>query len=253
MNHKNIAILILAGGGKSYEPLVNAVRESWLSEGRKLGITVYFYRGDGEKDMIEDDYIHVKADDSLENCYLKFIAASKFLCEINPEIKVIFRTNISSFIDIERFSNYIAVNHLDEHTLFGVKGRAFLLAEKMHKWRWISYILRRARIGTSFTFYSGAGFFIGKHVLGQLLDSPGNYMIDDVEIGYQNPYHSGSDTELNRIYITDKFVKMSKLEYDTFLKQGLFHYKFKTSDRLRDAECIREFSNERFRFEFLTR
>ena len=253
MNHSKVAILILAGGGRRYEPLINAVRESWVLEAQRLGINVFFYRGGSQKDEIVEDYIHVNVDDSLEHCYLKFIAAAKFLCKVNPDIQVIFRTNISSYIDIESFASYLAVNDLHENSLFGFQGTALVWAEKLHRWKWISYALRIARIGPRFTFYSGAGFFIGKNVLYQLLDSPGTYMIDDVEIGYQNPPHSGSNTPFPRIYITDKFVKISKTEYNAFLKQGLFHYKFKTSDRLMDAACIIKFGDKNSRVEFLTK
>jgi hypothetical protein len=252
MNYSKVAILILAGGGRRYEPLVKAVRESWIVEAQKLGVTVYFYRGGSQKDMIVDDYLHVNVDDSLEHCYLKFIAAAKFLCKINPDVQVIFRTNISSYIDMENFASYLAVNHLHENTLFGYQGTAHIWAERLHRWKYISYALRIAKIGPSFNYYSGAGFFIGKNVLYQLSDSPGNYMIDDVEIGYQNPLHSSSDTPFTRIYITDNFVKMSKMDYDSLLKQGLFHYKFKTSDRLMDAKCIMKFGDENSRVEFLT-
>ena len=88
-----------------------------------------------------------------------------------------------------------------------------------------------------------------KNYFENISNLPFNY----VEIGYQNPPHSGSNTPFPRIYITDKFVKISKTEYNAFLKQGLFHYKFKTSDRLMDAACIIKFGDKNSRVEFLTK
>ena len=252
MKQNNTAILILAGGGNKYSSFIDAVRSSWVADAVNSGIPTFFYCGGAENDHIEGDFIRVKASDSLEHCYLKFLAAVRVLREAYPNVELIFRTNISSYIDMDTFSSFLRTLIHCPDIMCGVQGSAYLFAEKLHRYKFLSYVIRRMRIGPKFNFYSGAGFFIGTNVLDQLKTTPGNYMIDDVEIGYQNLSHIKCSRPLLRVYVTDSFDKMTKKEFDSLVENGLFHYKFKTTNRSFDADCIKLFGQHNVRLNRLT-
>jgi hypothetical protein len=112
MNNSEVAILILAGDTNKYQVFINLIMNTWYQDAIKLGYKVYFYSGGHEKNYIYNNIeIRVSEDDKISNCYKKFIAAKNVLKNVHPDIKLIFRTNVTSYIDIDNFNKYLEKNN----------------------------------------------------------------------------------------------------------------------------------------------
>lgn len=255
MNNSQIGILILSTNAKSYQVFINAIRKSWYINAIDSGFKVFFYSGGHAVDGIYNtDEIWVTEDDSIPNCYRKFIAAKNVLTRNFPEVELIYRTNLSSYIDIDNFSKYIDKASFTKKSFHGVRGKANKYSEIHHRNKLLHLILKYFRIGATINFFSGAGFFIGIELCDSLSYTDSiKYLIDDVEIGSQIKDYTKHEINYERIYITDTYTKMNIYSYQELVEQHLlFHYKFKTNDRGHDAFLLQQFSDFEFRKAFLT-
>lgn len=255
MNNSNVCILILSTQAESYSCFITAIKNSWYKAAIDKGFNVYFYSGGHlENCVYSHNEIRVTEDDSLESCYLKFVSAKNVLLSKFPEIKLIYRTNLSSYIDIDNFSKYISDCSFNVNSYHGFLGRSNLLSHIFNKKKFLKLIVEYFRIGPKINFFSGAGFFIGIDLCNTLsFDHSEKYLIDDVEIGRQILNFKTHSVKYERIYITDSYSKITKNELDILVNDyKLFHYKFKTSIRTNDAENIAKFSDIEFRNNFLT-
>lgn len=255
MENSKIAILILSTNAKSYQVFIDAIKESWYLDARNMGYKIFFYSGGHSEDIIcGADQICVTEDDSISNCYRKFVAAKDVLLSNFPEIELIYRTNLSSYIDIDNFSKYVKKASFTMSSYHGFKGKANKYLELYNQKSLAYRLIDLFKIGPRIYFFSGAGFFIGKDLFNSLsfIDEK-KYLIDDVEIGFQITEYTKHQLSCERVYITDVFTKMKLDVFDTLVKnEMLFHYKFKTQDRDQDAFLLKNFSDYEFRKAFLT-
>ena len=255
MNNSNICILILSTKAESYRGFITAVENSWYKEAVNKGFKVFFYSGGYSENCIYSrNEIRVTEGDSIENCYRKFISSKNVLLSKYPDIKLIYRTNLSSYIDIPNFSKYIEKCSFSIDSYHGVSGKANLLSETFFKNKFLHLVFKYLRIGSKINFFSGAGFFIGIELCNALsYHDSRKYLIDDVEIGRQILSYKKHDVIYERVYITDSYVKLTKQKLNDLVNNSLlFHYKFKTSNRNDDAENVAKFSDIEFRDNFLT-
>ena len=256
MNNSEVAILILAGDSNKYQVFINLIKNTWYQDAIKSGYKVYFYSGGHERNYIYNNIeIRVYEDDKISNCYKKFIAAKNVLKNIHPDIKLIFRTNVTSYIDIDNFNKYLIKGNFSEKSIHGIKGKVYKYSEFFYGNKFLHLLFKFTRIGPKIHFYSGAGLFIGMDLCNSLsyIESK-KYMIDDVEIGYQIKNFVTHDLKYERIYITDSFQKIEKEDYLNMINQGiLFHYKFKTNDRSHDSYLMKKFEDPQFRLTYLTK
>lgn len=254
-NNSEVAIMILAGDPVGYKQFIELIKSGWYQKAIDHGFKVFFYSGGHENDYIFDSCeIRVKEDDAIHNCYRKFISAKNVLKKYHPEIKLIFRTNVSSFIDVDNFDKYIRKLSFSRRSLHGIKGSTYLYSEKFYKNKYLHLLLKYLRLGPKINFYSGAGLFIGIQLCDELsFHDDINYLIDDVEIGYQLTRFVTHDIKYERVYITEDFKKIDSNIFFNMVNDGLlFHYKFKTSDRSQDAFLLGKFSDPQFRIAYLT-
>lgn len=255
MDNSNVCILVLSTKVKSYSGFISAIENSWCKEAIKNRFKVFFYSGSHSEDCIYSyNEIRVVEDDSIENCYRKFVSAKNVLLSNYPEIKLIYRTNLSSYIDIDNFSKYINKCSFDVDSYHGLQSSANLWSEFFFGNRYLHLLFKYSFLGPQINFFSGAGFFIGAELCNNLsFDEHKKYLIDDVEIGRQILNFRGHDVKYERILITDSYNKITKNELKSLINDShLFHYKFKTSNRKNDMENISKFSNIEFRDDFLT-
>lgn len=255
MNNSEVAILILAGDAKKYQMFIDIITNNWYQKAIKSGFKVFFYSGGHEKNYIHNNIeIRVSEDDEISNCYKKFIAAKNILKQNYPEVKLIYRTNVTSYIDIDNFNKYLIKANFTKNSIHGIKGNVYKYSELFYGNKILHLIFKYLRIGPKIEFYSGAGLFIGMDLCDNLsYNKSKKYMIDDVEIGYQIKHFVVHDLKYERVYITDTFKKIQKDEYFKMLNQEfLFHYKFKTSDRSNDSNLLQKFDDPQFRISYLT-
>ncbi|RTY91099.1 hypothetical protein EKM01_08655 [Flavobacterium sp. RSP46] len=255
MNNSNVCILILSTKAESYRCFITAIENSWYKDAIDRGFKVFFYSGGHlENCLYSHNEIRVAEDDSIENCYRKFVSAKNILLSEYPDIKLIYRTNLSSYIDIPVLIKYIQKCSFDKDSYHGYLGKANLLSQIFSQNKFLYSFFKYFFFGPKVLFFSGAGFFIGINLCNGLsLDDSKKYLIDDVEIGRQILKFRRHDSEYERIYITDSFSKITKNELDSLVADSLlFHYKFKTSNRYDDAEYISKFSDLKYRYNFLT-
>jgi hypothetical protein len=255
MNNSNICILILSTQAESYRGFITAIEKSWYQDAIDNGFQVFFYSGGHSENCIySNNQIRVTEDDSIENCYRKFISAKNVLVNNYPDIKLIYRTNLSSYIDIANFSKYVNKCSFDIDSYHGFPWTANLLSEMFYKNKILHLVFKYLNFGSKIDFFSGAGFFIGIELCNILsFNDSKKYLIDDVEIGRQILKFRRHNVKYERIYITDSYVKMSKQKFNNLMNESLvFHYKFKTSNRIEEAENISKFSDIEFRNNFLT-
>lgn len=254
MENSNICILILSTNAVNYSGFITAIENSWYKEAISKGFKVYFYSGSYSEDCIySHNEIRVIEDDSIDNCYRKFVSAKNVLLNNFPEIKLIYRTNLSSYIDINNFSRYVSKCNFSVDSYHGVKGRANLWSEIFFKNRFLHLLFKYISFGPKIDFFSGAGFFIGTELCKILsYENSKRYLIDDVEIGRQILIFRAHDVKYERIYITELYSKITKVEFHTLVNDSmLFHYKFKTANRKIDIDNISKFSDVVYRNNFL--
>lgn len=255
MNNSNICILILSTKAESYRGFITAIENTWYQDAIDSGFKVFFYSGGHSEDCVYNhNEIRVTEGDSIENCYRKFVSAKNVLLSDYPEIKLIYRTNLSSYIDIANFSKYVNKCSFGIDSYHGIQGRANLWSEIFFKNRYLHLLFKYFFFCPKINFFSGAGFFIGSDLCNILsFDDSKKYLIDDVEIGRQILNFRAHDVKYERVYITDLYSKITKNELDSLVNDSmLFHYKFKTSNRNDDMENISKFSDIEFRNNFLT-
>lgn len=256
IKNSEVAILIMAGNPTKYKDFIDIIKDGWYKEAINLGFKVFFYSGSHNNDCIHDSCeIHVKEDDALDNCYRKFIAAKDVLKSNFPEIKLIFRTTVSSYIDIENFVKYMNKVNFTKRSIHGVKGVANKYSEFFFKNKLLHVLFKIIQLGPKINFYSGGGFFIGMELCDELSFDPNkHYLIDDVEIGLQIKDFVVHNFSCERIYITDNFAGITKTDLLNLLNSSLlFHYKFKTKNRSHDAYLLKKFSDAHFRMSYLTK
>ncbi len=257
MDINNLCILILSTNSPKYQPFINAIENGWYKEAVRNNIRVYFYSGGHNENVISSDReIRVIEDDSIKNSYKKFFSAQKLVRDNFPDVKLFYRTNLSSYIDIKEFINYISRGDFTSQTYHGFAAKANLISELYYGNKLLHLFFKRIDMGPTIDFYSGSGFFIGVDLCNQLkYSSLSNYLIDDVEIGRQLmkiPYRKSSIV-YPRLLITDSFNKISVDDINqSICNFNLFHYKFKHKNRLLDIEYMEKFGRLDFRLKLLS-
>jgi hypothetical protein len=257
MEVSRICVLILSTQVKSYGEFIKAVENGWYKDFISKGIKVFFYSGGhGVSNLLDGKEIQLNTDDSILNSYRKFYSAQKFILEKYSDVDLIFRTNLSSYIDVNKFVDFCNSCELTSRTYHGYRGSANVLSEVFYGNKYLHFLFKKLNLGKKVDFFSGAGFFIGVDLCKELNCVNGiNYLVDDVEIGRQlSKIHCDFvDIAYQRILITDDFEKMRLEDFEKMDRQDLlFHYKFKTANRSIDVGHISNFHNIEYRKSVLT-
>lgn len=245
-----IAILVLSTRDKKYDSFKEAVNNSWMREMQKKGIICYFYEGDYVVQSVVGNTMQLRSKDKLINTGSKLIEALHMLINRYPDVELVYRTNLSSYIDPINFLKYINRKKLGADSYSGVVGKTTRLREKYYG-KWLMYNLCRfLRIGRVINFASGSGFFIGINNIKKILAAEADTnLIDDVMVGdVMNIRLNPDEAPLRFDILENNKHKVGKAKYFEMLNSdNLFHYRFKTNDRNVDSKLLENFCDEDFR------
>ncbi len=249
---QKIAVLILSTQENSYAGFIDAIKFGWAADFRALNIPCYFYEGGHENQSIDGDLIKVNERDEIKFSAKKFKAAVKLLLSAHPDTSIVYRTNLSSYIDVEPFLKFIEAYSLDEYSYAGVPWKTSYIKEIWCGNRWWQKFFTLFPIGKKVVFASGAGFFLGRKHLDRIADDRDNFsmrMVDDVMVAVKiNRSPDLKCTPHRIVYQSDGSHILDSMVYDELVRNNfLFHYRFKTNNRELDAELIRRFSDPSYR------
>lgn len=252
-----IAVIILSTQSLQYDKFKNAIACTWMRRMQEYGIKCYFYSGNhAETGIFRNTEIKVTTSDVLWHTSEKLIAALDLLIEKHPELKLVYRTNLSSYIDVDNFLTYIREKGLDVRTYTGVVGETTYIREYLYRNRYLHKLFTILPIGEKIRFASGAGFFIGVNHVQRLLSLPFRHsrLIDDVMVAKTLEIKPDETISPLRFDISGTGShKVSAMAYENMTRAGLlFHYRFKTHDRSKDAEILKAFDDREFRYDFCT-
>ena len=262
---RKYAILILSCL-KGYEDFKSAQRH-WIQAAHEAGVECYFVEGFGRatdpklwRDIsccLEKEngynFIRLDVDDSLKGTFLKTLSALRFLYE-EKKVDVVYRTNLSSYIDVQKFFSFVSSNKIDEEFVGGVLGETRFLRE--YCYLRLPKILNLAVqkidfLSTRMKFVSGSGFFLGSVAFSRLyrLEHMSNF-IDDVGLShYLQKAGVQQFSSIPRYWIGRGPEHNYQIDFQKFLELDGFHYRFKSKDRENDAYLMSHFHHPDFRME----
>jgi len=205
-----ILVLILAS---DTAPEYSEFQKSWaMYMNRTPGVDCYFYKGDPtlEQDaVLKGNTLHIKIEESWLNVYEKTMRAFRFFEPTLSTYDFVFRTNLSSYLDIPAYIAFCATLPRTE-CCAAVVGRS----------------------GT-ISFPSGSGYTITPDLIRRLLaENPPRIVEDDVTVGLALQTWGIQIRPVNRA------------DYDGTTWAGLdgspiFHYRVKSENRRHDTDILR--------------
>jgi hypothetical protein len=247
-----ICILILSTNNESYNCFKYAIRSTWLDDFKNNSIDCFFYEGGSDKNKIIGDTIYLSVKDELKYTFYKFYICLKYLKSINKDYDLFFRANLSCYIDVFNFFEFINNFNIDSNSYYGKIGVTYLMSELTLKYKLLRKFKKNFNVGKKIKFYSGAGFFIGCNKVEYILKY-GHYfkndlIIDDVLIGlilFSNSISTLKDNIFKVVDVKiDSGFKLSENElFDLITNNFLFFYRFKNYNRIKDCEYLLKFGN----------
>jgi hypothetical protein len=256
IKYNNIVILVLSTIDPNYVNFKEAIQTTWMQEFRRLGIKCFFYEGANDTNAIQGETIKLKAPDELKGVSEKFTTALKFIFQEYPDTKLVYRTNLSSYIDVYNFIKFLHSFEINENTYAGILGKTNMLKEYLYKYKVFKYLLRYIPFGKKLYFASGSGFFLGSTHCQTIISSQVNLnLVDDVMIAKTIKLAPSDIVSPKRIDVNKKTKEyFTEAIYDKLVENDLlFHFRFKTNNRIMDAELLKKFADKSFRREYLIR
>jgi Galactosyltransferase len=234
-NMPRILILILSTVDKRYDHFKDACKRTWVKRAEDYNIKCLFYEGNSTSDYLVGNELRLAVDDSLANSGLKLFKALEFIDKSNIEYDYIFRTNLSSYIYIDKLINWIGGVGYEE-----LYAGVIVTYNLNHLWsyRFMRRIAERINPENSFPFASGAGFWISKKNIHKVLgDNKINFkMADDPMVGYSLHRHGVRITPVSRIDFNACSVVYRTTPLDSVGDIfTCYHIRCYSDDRQRDA------------------
>lgn len=199
-----VIISVLSSNSYPFTELENSIRETWVNL-NEPNFKIFFYYGNHNKNEIVGDKILTDSDEGLFNVGHKTIKMFELIFN-NFEFDYIFRTNLSSYVDIIELKNFL--QDMPKNNFYcGSFGEA-----------------------AGIPFCSGSGYFISRDLVEKVIINKSNWdhsLIDDVSLGLLLN-NLGVERTLGRRYDFDKGLEMDLTNY---------HYRCKSEDPSR-IKCI---------------
>ena len=253
LDYSKIIILILSTKDTEYEAFRTAIESTWLQDFKNLGIKCFFYEGGSDTNKIEGDVIKVNSLDNLYGVSHKLVEVLKVIYEKYPETQLLYRTNLSSYIDVPIFLKFIELHNFSEYTYAGIIGNTHFYKERFYQNRLLYFMLNFIPFGKKLQFASGAGFFLGAIHCRKIISSRVNLnLVDDIMVAHTIKVKPLSASIPERLLVSMK--KRNYFKKESFIKlvneRLLFHYRFKTNNRNEDAILLRMFGDKHYRESF---
>jgi hypothetical protein len=255
--HPQFAILVLSTVDKNYQRFVEGVRKTWMACAQKRGIPTYFYYGNQSENRVMGECIGLNVGDQLTQCSRKLCSALEQILGMYPNLDFVYRTNLSSYLDIDTMLAYIEQYRVGRDTYSGRLGTCHMLNEFFFPantlyWWLSSYDLGRAR-----RFASGSGFFLGRNNIEKVLERRRRlFCVDDVMVACNLDKEPDRDAEPLRLDFEQEegSLGLERDQYEAMVRdRKLFHYRFKTRNRDLDAERLHNFDDQKFRERLILR
>ena len=253
--HNDIVVLILSTTDPVYDKFKLAIRNTWAQDFHRHGVKCFFYEGGEVENSVDGDTLKLNAPDDIFGVSKKLIAAIQFIFELHPQTKIIYRTNLSSYIDVNTFLRFIKDNQLDNEIYAGYLGTESIFRERFYQFRILYFLMRFFKFGKKIRFASGSGFFLGATHCRKLLSSGINFrLVDDIMVADTIKVSPSQLVVPLRLLVSDKTrSSIDERTYDQLVhEKNLFHYRFKTDDREQDAALLMHFGDKSFRRIFFT-
>lgn len=199
------------------DPIYVRFQTSWRRYMRtNPHIDCYFYKGDPtitDDAELREDTLWIKIEDTLDTVYEKTLRAFTYFAGRLGDYDFVYRTNLSSFIDMDAYVRYYSTVPMK---------------------RFVS-----AFVGTynDITFPSGAGFTMSSDVVADLVrDAPPKVKQDDVTIGNWLMSKDIAICPVGRVEYVHETSSNNVCASDI----GLFHYRIKNPNRDVDIDIHNE-------------
>lgn len=209
-------VLVLACKGYPWDTLENdGIRRTWY---RQLeGIDVIFYYGNSSGNRFEGDRLFLNCLESYSNAGLKTILAFDQIMKRYPNLKYVFRTNLSSYVRLDKLRDLL-YTFSKEKLYAGIIGNH-----------------------NGIHFASGCGYFISKDLMQLIVDNRSRLeysYLDDVCFG-KFLTGQGIDIKLMKrldIVNTAQLNNLKKEDIDPY-----FHFRCKQAyNRMQDIEVMKK-------------
>ena len=162
-------------------------KNTWVTKLRNNGIDCYYYSGSAQAGVIDDDEILTTVQDDLNNTYDKLIASIDLLRNNGKMYDFIFKTNLSTYVNVDKFISFIEENCFNEDSYEGVLGCTNYCRESLYLTKYAKKISGYLpNIIGKIPFVSGAGSYLGMRTIQKICSiKRKKSFIDDVEIGYR--------------------------------------------------------------------
>jgi hypothetical protein len=198
----NVIISVLSIDAHPFTELEKTIRETWATLNKPNYKIFYYYgnRGCGEnrKNEIEGDRIFTGVPEIYDNIGYKTIKMFELIYE-NYEFDYIFRTNLSSYVDIENMVEYLKDKPLDKFYCGSFGEHAGI------------------------EFCSGSGYFLSKDLVKLVIENKETWnhsQVDDVSIGLL----------LSNLGIKRVLGRRYDFYSGAFLDLTNYHYRCKSND-----------------------
>lgn len=209
----NVIILVLSHFEEPYVMLENCIKNTWANHNFD-NVKLFFYHG-GEKELIYPDKIITNYPEGLDNIGYKTIRTFEILLK-NYDFDYVFRTNSSSYINIEKLLTYLE-NKPRKSFYHGLIGKHLDL-----------------------NYASGSGYFLSKDLVEKIVENKNfwpHQLIDDLAIAHLLRDLNVYPSEAPRLDIRNTPLP------DTINQH--FHFRCKTSgDRTGDVIIMNELENK---------
>lgn len=213
-----VLVLILGCCNEPYTTIQKTQLDTWISKKNIEDIEVFHYIGNSNINYNNNNTIYLNCDDTLNNVCLKTLLAFKYILDNNFNFTHIYRTNSSSYINLNLLNKYIKTIS-NNNFLGGPSG-----------------------ITAHIKFVSGSGFIISKDLVKLLVDNIYNIninMLDDVGISEFLVYK-------NNIIIHD-IIRVDAYNYNMLKNinknniNNTFHFRVKSenNDRSFDIHAMK--------------
>ena len=240
-----VIIFVLDTEVKNYQCLKKAQLATWVAQAEARGYDVIYYRG-GSKTINYDSgqrTLNLPCDDFLQNSALKLFETFKYFNHQISSCTYVFRTNLSSYINIERFGEFI--DNLAQPLLYGGvigKTRSSLpLLNQILR----SRLLNNITLGETIYFASGSGFILSSHCVSTLLKSKFELeLIDDVAVGKVMNSCGVFPSHIPRIDLYDDYGPCDDMQslistsIDLLNDKNAYHYRIKGKNKIKDASLF---------------
>jgi len=189
-----VLISVLSLNKEPYIGLEKTIRETWASESRE-DVEVIYYYGDSNEIKLIGDRLFLDSSEGLMGIGYKTLKMYEYVLE-NFTFDYIFRTNSSSYVNIEKLLDFIE-NKPKEKFYSGVIGKY-----------------------GGFNFASGSGYFISKDLVDLVVRERNKWdhnLIDDVSLGKLMSENNVKIYRGNRVNLTTM---------DKIIPEG-YHYRIK--------------------------